>query len=150
VAGELGAWGAKLATTLDPKAVARITRDVGMMAKKEATSAAHRSLGADAAMSNFKGGKKRLTAGFDEDGSKVTVNFRGPWALADKGRKRSGVIKPKKGRRAVMTPYGPRAYSRYGPSRGLNTLENASDAIRREAGQVAFKQLQSEIGRIIS
>lgn len=157
--GELGAWGAKLTGILDPSAMHRIARAVGLVAKQEAGGAARRSLGADAAMSNFKGGRARLSAGFDEDGSRVTVNFRGPWALADKGRKASGPIFPKAGKakgkgvvagRAVMTPMGPRARSGFGPSRGLDTLSDASRDIEQVAGKTAFKQLQSEIGRIIS
>jgi hypothetical protein len=157
--GELGAWGSKLAKMLDPASMGRIEHAVGMAAKKKTGEAAQRSLGSDSAMSNLKGGKAPLRSGFDTDGSSVSVKFTGPWRLAESGRKASGPIYPKKGKgkgkgvlvgRAVLTPKGPRASSRYGPSKGLNTLSDASDAIEGVAGKTAFKQLQSEIGRIIN
>lgn len=159
MAGELGAWGSKLTKLLDAPAMGRITHAVGMASKKEAGQAAQHSLGSDSAMSNLKGGKAPLRTGFDTTESQVTVKFTGPWKLAESGRKKSGPIYPKKGNskgkglvagRAVMTPKGPRARSGYGPSKGLNTLSDASTAIEGVAGKTAFKELQSEIGRIIN
>src|SRR4029077_19835749 len=108
-------------------------------------------LGGDRKFRNMARGRA-LDAGYDVGGTdSVTINFRGPWRLAEGGRKKSGPIyrrgvtattgKARKGNvrgfqaigsfaggqghRAVRTPQGPRAHSGFGPSKGLKTYTDA-------------------------
>jgi hypothetical protein len=133
-------------------ALSRIQNKAGAAGKKAALDAAADDLGGDRAMSNLRKGRARLTAGYDVgSGTSTTINFRGPWRLANDGRRASGQIWPKArgGKRAVMTPHGPRARSSYGRSRGLKTYDDAVKDAQREVPKAAFRQIQSEIGRVI-
>lgn len=112
---------------------------IGGAGKTAALDAAGDSLGADRRFSGMRGGRgAALSAGYDV-GDPVILKLRpaGLWLLADKGRRRSGTIRPKRARRrggrrvAVSTPYGPRAVSRFRPSRGLDTLTDAEDEMNR-------------------
>ena len=113
-------------------------------------------------MSNFKSGRVRLSAGFDQGPQPTQVIIghgpKGVWILADEGRGRSGSIYPRNGRRkgtrtrpgrAVNTPYGPRARSSYRPSRGTGVLRLAAARERSAIPEAAFRQLQQEIGRVV-
>ena len=120
-------------------AAVQVTADVqhamGQVGKTAALEAATRDLGGDRAMSGF-GRIVPLTAGYDL-GNPVVVNLRpeGLWILAEDGRRRSGPIVPKarrrrgtrrpRGRAAVGTAGRYRAATRFGPSRGLNTITDA-------------------------
>jgi hypothetical protein len=106
---------------------------VGQFAKEAALDAAAKDLGADRAFSGWRR-KVSLGAGYDL-GNPVVLNLRpaGMWFLAEDGRKRTKRIFPKKrgGKKAVMTPRGPRAYSTSKRSRGLHTLTDAENAINK-------------------
>ena len=145
--------------TVDSDAFERVQYAAGFAAKDAAMEVVREALGPDMAMSNFRSGKVKLRAGFDLDGSDVLLQLRpkGVWVLADAGRKRSGDIfriawKEKRSRHgnvrmvrdrrafggrkgiAVMTPRGPRASSKFGPSRGLKVI--ARTAKRAEANLI--------------
>ena len=109
---------------------------IGQAGKKAAITELGKALGPDRRFSGFRR-KVTLNAGYDV-GTPVMLNMRpgGLVILADEGRKRRGDIRPRRGRgrrRAVLTPQGPRAYSSYGPSRGLKvidkTVKRATDDI---------------------
>ena len=159
----LSAYVRKLESTINDEARSRITMAAGIATRKAAVSAVEDKLGPDRAMSNFRSGRVKLGAGVDVNGWTVTVNHRpkGVWLLADAGRKRSGVVYPRsgpsrgrKGRitnpdRAVLTPYGPRASRRFGPSRGTGVFEMAAARERAEAPKAAWRVVQSELARIV-
>jgi hypothetical protein len=130
----------------------RVLAKAGAAGKQSALEAARGDLGGDMAMSNLRKGKAKLSAGYDAvGGTEVAINFRGPWKLAEAGRHKSGAIRPKKrgGKRALMTPLGPRAASRYGPSRGLDTYTDAVKKAERSVPKAAFRQIQAEIGKAL-
>lgn len=118
---------------------------VGMFGKEQASDVVSRTLGGDMQFSGLAR-KVKLASGYDT-GSPVVLNLRpaGLWVLADKGRKRSGRIVPKKrgGKLAVTTPRGPRRSSTYGPSRGLDAIKNTEDAIDRGIVDAVLKGLNS-------
>jgi hypothetical protein len=155
----LSAYVGKLGSLLDADANKRITRAAGFAAKDAGLSAAVDKLGSDRAMSGYKGGRIKLGVGFDTGSWRVDINHRpkGLWVLADAGRKRSGPIYPRRGRRksiapvpgrAVLTPFGPRAASSFGPSRGTGVFRLAAARERAAAPKAAFNQLQAELRRI--
>ena len=159
----LSTYVGKLESTLNDEARRRLTMAAGLAARKAAVSAVEDKLGADRAMSNFKSGRVKLGAGFDVDGWTISVNHRpkGVWMLADAGRKRSGFAYPRSGSsrgrkaktttpgRAVITPYGPRASSRWGPSRGTKVFAMASARERDAAPKAAWRVIQGELARIV-
>ena len=159
----LSAYVRKLESTISDDARSRITMAAGIATRKAAVSAVEDKLGPDRAMSNFRSGRVKLGAGFDVDGWTVKVNHRpkGVWLLADAGRKRSGIAYPRTGAnrgrkgkittpgRAVLTPYGPRASHRFGPSRGTGVFEMAAAREREEAPKSAWRVVQGEFARII-
>lgn len=158
-ASALSAYISKLESTISGDAQRRIVRSAGMAAKDAALDAAETKLGSDRAMSNWKSGRVPLRAGFDEAGWVLSVNHRpgGLWKVADQGRQRSGPIYPRRNGRkakmatqgkAVLTPYGPRALSSYGPSRGTGVFRLAAARERASAPQAAWKQLSAELRRI--
>jgi hypothetical protein len=140
-------WVDKVEKAVDTAAQRRIVKAMGVAGKKAADDAARASLGGDRKMRNLKG--SGLSAEFDEgsagDGA---VGFRGPWRLAEEGRRRAGMIRPRR-RRAVLTPRGPRAWSRYGRSRGLKTYTHAVDRARTTVGKAGHDQLVDEISRVL-
>lgn len=156
------AYARRIYNILDGPAMARVERAAGFAGKDAALEAAAQTLGPDRAMSNFKSGQVKLTAGFDiRPGTSEVVIGHGPkglWLLADRGRDGSGAIYPRRnGRkarsttagRAVMTPYGPRASSSYSSSRGVGSLRRAAAKERVAIPKAAFRQIQSEIGRAL-
>jgi hypothetical protein len=152
LAAELGKFERKLYDTVSGDALRRIQHAGGKAAKDAGLDAASDKLGADRAMSNFRGGRVRLGVGYDLTGTaSVDVNFRpaGLWKLADEGRRKTVTVRPKRrgGKKAVLTPFGPRASARVGPSRGLGVLRTSIARAQVETPRAAFKQLQSELGR---
>jgi hypothetical protein len=158
-ASVLSAYVANLESVLDADANKRITRAAGFAAKDAGLSAAVDKLGSDRAMSGYKGGRIKLGVGFDTGSWRVDINHRpkGLWLLADEGRKRSGPIYPRRGRRksiapvpgrAVLTPFGPRASSSFGPSKGTGVFKLAAARERDAAPKAAWRQLQTEFRRI--
>lgn len=150
MATELADFGRRMTQIADGSVAKRIANKAGAAAKKSALRAAEGSLGGDRAFSGMRR-KARLNAGYDDAGQgQVRINFRpaGLWILADKGRRESGPIKPR-ARRAVMTPFGPRASSTYGPSRGLNTLTDAVDDAQRTAPKAAREQFSAEVRQLV-
>jgi len=156
----------KLAALVDADSLKRIGMAGGMAAKDAALTAIVETLGPDRAMSNFRSGRVKLTAGFDvlPSGTQLRVNHRpgGLWSLADEGRHSSGAIYPRNGenrnrkaralkrgdalsRRAVMTPRGPRALSHFGPSRGSATFRKAAARERAAVPKAAHEALQAEL-----
>lgn len=107
---------------------------IGGAAKTAALEVAAKDLGPDRSFSGFPR-KVPLNAGYDT-GTPVVLHLRpaGLWSLAQDGRKRSGAILPKKGRRnlarrrgkttAVMTPRGPRYRSSFRPTKGHKTIDD--------------------------
>jgi hypothetical protein len=149
---ELGDFGRRLVGVMSGASMSRIQNKAGAAGKKSALDAAADDLGGDRAMSNLRKGRARLSAGYDAGiGATTVINFRGPWKLANDGRRASGAIWPKArgGKRAVMTPQGPRARSSYRPSRGLGTYDDAVKDAQREVPKAAFRQMQAEIARVI-
>jgi hypothetical protein len=150
---DLAAFGMKLERITDPAALGRVVMSGGMAAKKAALDAASADLGGDRAMSGLRR-KAALGAGFDRTGAtEVTLNFRpaGLWILASRGRTSSGTIRPRKrgGKGALAgNGFGPRASSRYGRSRGLDTFDDAVNKARTEVPKAAFKQFVAEIASV--
>jgi hypothetical protein len=150
---DLGAAAAKLEKLTDPSILHRVVQQAGLAGKKAALEAAARDLGGDRAMSGLRR-KAALGAGFDRTGAtEVTINFRpaGLWILASRGRTTSGDINPRKrgGRRALAGGgFGPVARSRYGPSRGLDTFDDAVKTAQRDVPRAAFKQFVIEVGSV--
>lgn len=149
---ELSDFGRRVERIVGRDALGRIMSKAGAAGKKAALDAASSTLGADRRMSNFRRGRgPRLGAGYDIVGQEVHVNLRpaGMWKLAQSGRRSSGSIRPKRrgGKKALNTPWGPRASARYGPSRGLGTWDKAV----REAGdnvpKAAARQFTDEVRR---
>jgi hypothetical protein len=148
---------AKVERSVDNSVLSAMAKAGGMAAKKSALKAAADSLGGDRKMSGFKRGGA-LNAGFDlSGGTSVTVNFRPArlWKLAEEGRKGSKRVTAGKGRRkgaggarAFRTPDGPRAAFTSGPSRGLKTLTHAQQDAARDAPKAAFKEFQSQLGKV--
>lgn len=148
---ELSAFAARLEKVTDPAALRRIADKGGLAGKKAALEAASADLGGDRAFSGLRR-KAPLGVGYDVDGATVHINFRpaGLWRLAEQGRRSSGTIQPRRrgGRRAVLTPLGPRAGSSYRQSRGLGTFTEAVKDAQREVPKAAAKQFTAEIGRV--
>jgi hypothetical protein len=150
---DLAAFGRKLEKITDPAALGRVVNAGGRAGKKAALEAAERDLGGDRSMSGLRR-KAPLGAGYDQSGgSSVVVNFRpaGLWRLASQGRQSSGEISPRKrsGAGALAgNGFGPVARSRYGPSRGLRTFDDAVDKARDEVPKAAFKQFTIEIASV--
>jgi hypothetical protein len=72
--------------------------------------------------------------------------------LASAGRRSSGTIKPKRrgGKKAVLTPRGPRAGSSFGRSSGLSTYEDAVKDAKRDVPRAAAAQFRDEIRKVVS
>lgn len=144
-------FGVKLTKLTDKPAVARVQHAMGAAAKKAATKAVTKDLGADLRMSNMRG-KAKLSSGYDLDTAGATAHLRpkGLWNLADKGRRRQGTIRPRKkgGKKAVTVAPGKkgiRAYSHYTPSRGLGTVDDAIDLMRVDVPKAATKVVTDNI-----
>lgn len=116
---------------------------IGQFAKETALDGAAKDLGADRSFSGWRR-KVALGAGYDL-GTPVVLNLRpaGMWFLAEDGRKRNKRIYPKKrgGKKAVMTPRGPRAYSTSKRSKGLGTITDVERAIDKGIVKAAEKGL---------
>jgi hypothetical protein len=152
-----------------------MVKAAGVAGKKAALDSASRDLGGDRRFRNMPRGRA-LDAGYDLNGTdSVTINFRGPWRLAEGGRKKSGPIyrrgvtsttgKSRKGNvrafrtigsfaggqahRAVRTPQGPRAHSSYGRSKGLKTYTDAVDKARTAVPKAAHDEFVKAIGRAL-
>jgi hypothetical protein len=151
--GELSAFADKLERLADPSMLHRVVQQAGLAGKKAALDAAARDLGGDRSMSGLRR-KAALGAGFDRSGAtEVTINFRpaGLWILASRGRTSSGEIRPRArgGKRALAGGgFGPVARSRYGPSRGLDTFDDAVKQARQDVPKAAFKQFVIEVGSV--
>jgi hypothetical protein len=149
---ELSDFGRRVEKIVGKPALDRMMHKAGAAGKKSALEAAADKLGGDRKFSGFRGGRgPALGAGYDIGGSDVTVNFRpgGMWKLAQTGRRSSGAIVPKKrgGRKAVLTPMGPRSSSSFGPSRGLKALDTAFDKAEDDVPKAFAKQFRAEVGR---
>jgi hypothetical protein len=165
-------WMQKVEGIAKGDALRRVLNEAGKAGKKAALDAAGDSLGGDLRFRNMARGGP-LSAGYDP-GSETTssVVFRGPWRLAEGGRKKSGSIyrrgvtsttgRSRKGNArafrglsfsggqhapAIRTPDGPRAHSRYGPSRGLKTYSNATRKASVTVPKAAHDQWTEEIRR---
>lgn len=145
---ELQRWVKNLEKVVDPAAIRRILDKGADAGKKAADQAASASLGGDRRFSNYRGGRALSTDERGGSGDKVEIGFEGPWKLAEKGRQTSGTIRPRN-RRAVLTPGGARAYSRYGRSRGLKTHTNAVRKASTTVSRAMHEQFESELGRIL-
>jgi hypothetical protein len=111
---------------------------MGAAGKAAALETAARDLGADRRFSGIPSKAAGLNAGYDL-GNPVVVHLRpeGLWILAEHGRRRSGVIRPKRsrtrrggnrkprGRAAVGTAGRFVAVGRYRPSPGKDTISDA-------------------------
>jgi hypothetical protein len=149
---ELSNFGRRVEQIVGKPAVERMMHKAGGAGKKAALDSASKNLGGDRKFSGFRGGRgPALSAGYDISGTDVTVNFRpaGMWKLAQTGRQASGAIRPKKrgGKQAVLTPFGPRSSSSFGPSRGLKALDEAFDKAERDVPKAFAKQFKAEVGK---
>jgi hypothetical protein len=142
------AVGRTLITLTNPKSLEQISHAMGLAGKKAASDAAKADLGSDLRMSNL-GKSAKLSSGYDIKADVVLLHLRpaGLWNLADKGRRRSGTIRPRK-RRALRTPQGARALSSFRPSRGLHTIDDALKIMATEVPKAADKAVD-EIVRSI-
>lgn len=132
----------------------RIQRAAGMAAKGAALSVAADKLGGDRHFSGWRT-KASLGAGFDTQGRIVQLNLRpgGMWTLAEKGRKASDkrvVPRKRSGRKAILTPWGPRASARVGASRGLNAITDTVAKAADESHRAASHQIGSELRRAVT
>jgi len=150
---ELTSFATRIEQITSDAVLKRVADAGGMAAKKASLEAVSRDLGSDR---SFSGLRRRapLGVGFDHvGGSAVRMNYRpaGLWRLAEEGRRSQGTIVPRRrgGKRALLTPHGPRALSHYSSSRGLGTFSDAVDESRREAPKAAFRQFQTEIAKVV-
>lgn len=148
----LADFGRRVELIVGKPAMGRIMHKAGGAGKKSALDAAAKDLGSDRRMSNFRGGRgPALGAGYDLKGTEVHLNLRpaGMWKLADSGRRSSGVIIPKRrgGKQALSTPWGPKASSSFGPSRGLGTWDDTVRDAHDEVPKAAFRQFKAEVSR---
>lgn len=158
--GPLVNWVEKVEKITDPAVTKRCLNKAGQAGKKAALDAAADALGGDRKFSGWPG-KPALSAGYDEAaGTSVDINFRPPgmWRLAEEGRKASGGIFPKSGRRkgagptygrAVNTPQGPRARSSYGRARGTKAYTAAVKEAQRKVPDAYHEQFVDEIRRVL-
>jgi hypothetical protein len=158
--GELAKWVDKVEQIADPSVVKRCLSKAGQAGKKAALDAASDALGGDRKFSGWPG-KPALGAGYDEaGGTSVDINFRpsGMWRLAEEGRKASGRIFPKSGRRkgsgatygrALNTPNGPRAASSYSRSRGSKAYTAAVKDASKKVPDAYHDQFLDEIRRVL-
>lgn len=116
----------------------------GKAAKEAVLKAAAASLGGDRKMSGLKKGGA-LDASVSGGGDSVTVSLHGPWGLAEKGRRKTQIVRG----RIFRTPAHPSWAFRSGPSRGLKTLTNAGKAAEKEVPPAAVKAMQTELGRTL-
>jgi hypothetical protein len=137
---------AKLDHIMSPATVKAMTKASGLAAQKAGLVAAAGSLGGDRSFSGFRRAGA-LGVDLDEQASSVTVNYRGPWRLAEGGRKKRKTVR--KGGVIFRTPYGPRWSFRSGPSQGLRTLTNAKREAARVAPKAADEALQDAIRRVL-
>lgn len=149
---DLSDFGRRVSLIVGKPALARMMTKAGAAGKKAALDAASKDLGADRRMSNFRNGRgPALGAGYDIIGTQVVVNLRpaGMWKLADSGRRSSGTIRPRPrgGKRAVLTPWGPKASSSYGPSRGLGTWDDTVRDAGDEVPKAFGKQFRVEVAK---
>jgi hypothetical protein len=163
MASEFGAvtdWINKVEKVTDPAVTKRCLSKAGQAGKKSALGAASDALGGDRKFSGWPG-KPALSAGYDEAGdSSVDINFRpaGMWRLAEEGRKASGTIYPKSGRRkgggavygrALRTPDGPRAASSFSRSRGTKAYTAAVKDASKTVPEAYHDQFVDEIRRVL-
>lgn len=150
---ELTDFGNRVSKVTDRGALERMAAKAGAAGKQAALDAAAADLGGDRRFSGMRR-KAALSAGWDDIGNgQVAVNFRpaGLWKLAESGRQRSKPIVPRKrgGKRAVLTPHGPRARSTSEPSRGLDTFSEAVRDARREVPRAAARQFSAEVRKVV-
>lgn len=128
----------------------RIVTAAGVAGKKAALDALTADLGGDRAFSGMRR-KAKLNVGFEVEGFAARMNFRpgGLWVLAEQGRRSAGTIRPRRrgGKKALLTPAGPRASSSYGPSRGLGTFSSGVRRIRQVMPDAAVDAIAKEIGK---
>jgi hypothetical protein len=149
---ELADFANRIGKLGDPATTRRVLGKAGMAGKKAALDAAAADLG-DGAFSGMRR-QVKLAAGYDVAGDdQVQINFRpsGLWQLAERGRQGTKPIVPRKrgGKRAVLTPGGPRASSTSTPSKGLGTYTDAVKDAQRRVPEAAFRQFQSEISKVV-
>jgi len=129
---------------------------LGQAGKAAALEVVADDLGADRMFSGFRR-RVRLSAGYDV-GDPVILNLRpeGLWMLADRGRRRSGSIRPRRARRraqraprglpAVGTPGRYVKVGRFRPSQGLNTIDDTVDLIDQRLPDAYSDHLKTRIG----
>lgn len=136
-------FGGLLAKITEP---GELLHAMGGAGRTAATKIARRDLGHDRA---FSGLRRRVVLGsgydFEDDAVVLHMRPKGLWMLAGTGRHRQGTIRPRKGKRAVVTPKGLRAQSHYTPSRGLRTVDDALNEMRETVPVAAIKAMAANI-----
>lgn len=173
---ELTARLEKIQQVTSDQATRRVTNAAGAAGKKAALEAAADSLGGDRKFSHWPRGGA-LNAGYDgvAGASQVVINFRGPWRLAESGRRSTGPIYRRgltattgasrkgnarafraivsfaggQGHGAIRTPEGPRARSSYKPSRGLKTYSKATRKASVDVPKAAHEQFLQEVASVM-
>jgi hypothetical protein len=118
----------------------------GGAAKDAALVTASRDLGADRRMSGMRRGRgPALALGYDPTGrGTVTVKLRpaGLWRLADRGRRRTVTVRPR--RRGGVLKYGTTyaAYTRPGRTAGHDTIADTEQAWDRTVPAAVGKMLE--------
>lgn len=146
---DLTSAGVRLAQLLDGPALARLQHAAGRAAKTHAREAAAAKIGTDMTLSGLAR-KAKLSTGYDTVGDDmVRLNFRpyGLWKLTDDGRRNTRTVYPRR-RRAVLTPYGPRAHARPGPARGQGTLKAARHGLDTAVTKALRVAVDAEIRRV--
>ena len=152
-----GSVAADLRALFDNSTIDSYRHVAGKAAKEAAADAAKGDLGADMAMSNFRR-RVPLKSGYEfEAGTSLVLGLRpaGLWNLADRGRRTEGLIKPRRrGGKAALDAGFPdkygrplRALSRFGPSRGLGTVDDAEKRIEVDVVKAVDRAVAERVGR---
>jgi hypothetical protein len=146
-----------LTSVTSPATLDGVRESMGAAAKKAALEAAADDLGGDRAMSGLRRRSADLRAGYDL-APDTTLNLypKGLWVLADKGRrdvdrvyprgKRSGrQVKGQK--KALKTPWGPRAWVSGSQWGGLRTIRDVETRLPIVVPKAAAEALATHIER---
>lgn len=146
----------EIASNLTGAALRQITDSVAYETKKLVESELEGDIGADRKFSGWK--RVKLGVGYEVTSDyEATISPRpnGPWKVLDRGR-RSGAAIPARGRgnKTLMTPYGPKTYSRTKPlviggTRGKRTWINSVDEIKRRIPDIALQEFTNRLRKVI-
>jgi hypothetical protein len=143
--GDLARLERKLSALADGVESPRVVRAAGFAAKRGVLDVAQQVAGPDRRVSGWGKRGVQLGAGFDQTGRReITINLRpsGVWKVMEEGRKGGAVVRPRKrgGKRAVVTPFGPKASVRLGAMRGKSAVSRAESRAGTDAVRAANRE----------